>query len=90
MPTVSFTSNLRRFYPELTTKSFSGHSVAEVLDSIEQEFPGLRDYIVDDQGQLRKHVNIFLGNVMIRDKEHLSDAVSESDELYIMQALSGG
>ncbi len=90
MPTVSFTSNLRRFYPALATKSYSGSTVSEVLDSIESEFPGLRDYIVDDQGHLRKHVNIFLGNAMIRDKEQLSDEVRESDEIYIMQALSGG
>ncbi|HAA14440.1 MAG TPA: molybdenum cofactor biosynthesis protein MoaD, partial [Cytophagales bacterium] len=44
----------------------------------------------DDQGQLRKHVNVFVGNTLIADRIGLSDALTAQDEVYIMQALSGG
>ena len=50
----------------------------------------MSSYIIDEQGALRKHVNIFIGNSVIEDKTSLADKVNESDEVYIMQALSGG
>lgn len=90
MPTVKFTANLKRFYPNLAPLEVSGKTVAEALNEVEQSHKGLKDYIVDENGELRKHVNIFIGNDMIKDRQHLADVLSEQDEMYIMQALSGG
>jgi molybdopterin synthase sulfur carrier subunit len=90
MPTVKFTSNLKRFFPDLTEHRSEEVSIPGILDSIETRFPGFKDYIIDEHGSLRKHVNIFIGNDLIQDRVQLSDALDTSDELYIMQALSGG
>ena len=90
MPTVKFTKNLLRFYPTLQTTAVDGDSVAAVIRALEERFPGLSGYFVDDQGQLREHVNIFVGNQLIHDRVTLSDAVQAEDMIYIMQALSGG
>ena len=90
MSSVSFTGNLKRFYPELNTMHVEAETVAELLDKIEERFPGIKDYIVDEDGRLRKHVNIFIGNEMIRDQQALTDQIDQNDSIYIMQALSGG
>lgn len=90
MPQVKFTANLKRFYPDLAPTQVAGDNISEVLVALNQMFPGLRDYVVDEQGRLRKHVNIFIGNEVVRDREKLSDIVTENDDVYIMQALSGG
>ncbi|SMD32719.1 molybdopterin synthase subunit MoaD [Reichenbachiella faecimaris] len=90
MPTIKFTANLKRFYPELTEIEMDSLDLNEILDALESKFKGLKDYVVDEQGQLRKHVNIFIGDELIRDRIALSDAVKPTDEIYIMQALSGG
>ncbi len=90
MATVNFTSALRRFFPKLDTIEVEGTTVAEILDQIEKEFPGMKDYLVDERGRLRKHVNIFIGEELITDGEALSDAVAESDQVFVFQALSGG
>ena len=90
MPKVRFTSNLKRFYPNLGEMNIEQPTVSQLLDSVEEVHPGLKDYIVDETGALRKHVNIFIGNDMVTDRDALSDALSEKDEVYIMQALSGG
>jgi sulfur-carrier protein len=90
MPKVKFTSNLKRFYPELETVAVSGETIANVVIQIETIHQGLSDYIIDENGSLRKHVNIFIGKNMIADRIKLSDKVNENDEVYIMQALSGG
>lgn len=90
MPTVRFTSNLKRFYPSLDTMRVDSSTVAEVLNNINESHKGLKDYIVDETGALRKHVHIFIGEEMIKDRQGLQDLLKESDEVYIMQALSGG
>lgn len=90
MPQVNFTYALKRFYPSLEPQHISANSVAEVVTKLNKDYPGLKDYLVDEQGRLRKHVNIFIGNKLIRDKQALSDPVGDNDEVFIMQALSGG
>lgn len=90
MATVKFTSLLQRFYPDLDTVELEGNSVKEVLDLLEIKHPGLTDYLLEDQGQLRKHVNIFVDGAMISDRDLQSDAVSAQSEIFILQALSGG
>lgn len=90
MAIVKFTSNLKRFYPDLQPIEVKGKSVAEALEEIESNFSGLKDYIVDENGSLRKHVNIFIGNNLIKDRARLNDSLAEGDEMYVMQALSGG
>ncbi|MEM6800471.1 MAG: MoaD/ThiS family protein [Bacteroidota bacterium] len=90
MPKINFTSALKRFFPDLEAEQIEGSNVSEVLENLEKVHPGICDYLIDEQGQLRKHVNIFLDGELIRDREHLMDKVGEKDELFIFQALSGG
>ncbi|MEP2023771.1 MAG: MoaD/ThiS family protein [Reichenbachiella sp.] len=90
MPIIKFTANLKRFYPDLSEVEISSLDLNEILNELECKYKGLKDYVVDEQGQLRKHVNIFIGEELIRDRVSLSDSVKPNDEIYIMQALSGG
>jgi sulfur-carrier protein len=46
--------------------------------------------VLDDQGELRKHVFIFVDGRRIADRVKLTDAVGETSEIYVMQALTGG
>jgi len=87
---VKFTSALRRFFPSLTELDIPGQSVKEALNHIEQRYPGILNYLTEDNGQLRKHVNIFLKGELIKDRVTLNDRVEARDELLIFQALSGG
>ena len=90
MAKVKFTSALKRFFPSLTELDISGDSVKEALYNIEQRHPGILNYLTEDNGQLRKHVNIFLKGELIKDRVTLNDPVNARDELLIFQALSGG
>lgn len=90
MAHIKFTPNLKRFFPDLTEIEVDAKTVSDVIDAVDNRWRGLADYIVDEQGALRKHVNIFVGDELIRDKTGLSDAVSADTKIYIMQALSGG
>jgi molybdopterin converting factor small subunit len=90
MARVKFTSALKRFFPSLTELDIAGDSVKEALHNIEQRYPGMLNYLMEDNGQLRKHVNIFLKGELIKDRVTLNDRVNPRDELLIFQALSGG
>ncbi len=90
MARVKFTSALTRFFPRLTELEIPGKTVRETLDLIEQSHPGIRHYLLEDNGQLRKHVNIFVKGELIKDRNTLNDTIDPHDELLIFQALSGG
>ena len=90
MATINFTQALKRFYPQLKTLEVNASNVQEVLKEIEKQYPGIENYLVDDQRTLRKHVNIFVDGTLIKDREQLTDTLTPDSEVYIMQALSGG
>ena len=89
MPKVSFTPNLERHVRAHSVES-SGTTVREVLDEVFANNPRLQGYVLDDQGRLRQHVAVFVNGEIVEDRHNLSDAVKTTDELFVMQALSGG
>ena len=64
--------------------------MSEALSGVFRDNPGLRSYVLDDQGRLRTHVVIYVDGRPVRDRNALGDAVGESAEIHVMQALSGG
>lgn len=91
MPFVRFTNHLRKFFPDLhNNNSINADTVAALIQTLEAQHPGFAGYIVDERGRLRQHVNIFVGQSLIHDRETLQDSLQPNDEVYIMQALSGG
>jgi hypothetical protein len=90
MPHVTVTRHLARFFPDLADGEVPGGTVREIVDALDRRHPGLRTYVVDEVGRLRRHVNVFVGDEPIGDREHLSDAVGPDGRVFILQALSGG
>lgn len=90
MPTIRFTHALKRFFPGLQPTQAGGKTLHAILGEMETKYPGIRSYLLDEQGQLRKHVNIFIDGTLIKDKTRLTDPFADNSEIYIMQALSGG
>lgn len=65
-------------------------TVAEALESLWQQHLGLRDRVVNEQGMLRPHVNIFLNENNVRRLQLLETALPEKCEITILPAVSGG
>jgi photosystem II stability/assembly factor-like uncharacterized protein/molybdopterin converting factor small subunit len=60
--------------------------VGEAIEAVESRFPGLKGWILDERGQLREHVNLFVGEQRVT----LDRPLAEDDEIYVLQAISGG
>jgi molybdopterin synthase sulfur carrier subunit len=89
MPRVVFTQNLQRHVACPPTAA-EGATVRELLDAVFAVNPKARGYVLDDQGELRHHMVIFVDGEMVRDRAGLTDPVGPRTEVYVMQALSGG
>lgn len=90
MARVTFTRHLQAFFPTLGPCDVEGATVREVLDGLERRHPGLRSYLLDDTGRVRRHVNIFVGDEPIGDRATQSDRVGPDTPVFVLQALSGG
>jgi molybdopterin converting factor small subunit len=65
-------------------------TVEEALAQLWRLYPGLRDRILTEQGQVRPHVNVFVGADSIRDTGGLATPIGERAEIAIIPAVSGG
>lgn len=90
MPTIEFTDILRRFFPELKSAQTEEGSLYEIVMRLEQEHPGLRNYLLDDQGNVRKHVAVAVDGAFVREKKSRTIFLGAESNVLILQALSGG
>ena len=84
---VRIPTPLRSYTGDQKVVSAEGATLGAVLTDLDRQFPGLRFRVVDEQGQLRKHVNVWLDGERCRE---LSADLDGVEEVVIMQALSGG
>ncbi|HEY1477122.1 MAG TPA: ubiquitin-like small modifier protein 1 [Chthoniobacterales bacterium] len=67
-----------------------GATIREVIDSLESNYPGLKERICDDQDRIRRFVNIFLNDEDIRFLKESETPVKSGDEVSIVPAIAGG
>jgi len=65
-------------------------TLADALSALCMLYPGVRDRIVTEQGQVREHINIFIGNENVRYTGGLASRVAAGSEISIVPAVSGG
>ena len=76
-----------RSYTERGETEASGATLAAVLTDLEGRYPGIRFRVIDEQDRIRRHIRIFVNGQQAAD---LSRPLNASDEVIIVQALSGG
>jgi sulfur-carrier protein len=86
---ITFTSHLQRHVdcPAEDVLCGAGGTLGDALQAYFARHPKVRSYVLDDQGGLRRHVVVFIGDVQARG---LGEVVHEGQEIWVMQALSGG
>jgi sulfur-carrier protein len=87
---VRIPTPLRKLTNEQEIVEATGSNVGEIIDDLEKSFPGLKERICDDEGNIRRFVNVFLNDEDIRFLEDKSTAVKDGDELSIVPAIAGG
>ena len=68
----------------------AGDSVAGVVEDLERQFPGIRERLVDDAGELRRFINIYVNEEDIRFLDGQKTALKAGDQVSIVPAIAGG
>jgi sulfur-carrier protein len=68
----------------------TGETVAAVLEDLERQFPGMRDRLVDETGELRRFINVYVNQEDIRFLQDRKTALKDGDEVSIVPAIAGG
>jgi len=84
---VRIPTPLRSYTDQRATVEAHGATLADLLHDLDRRHPGIRFRMVDEQGRIRRHMRVFLNGETADD---LDATIAETDEVVIMQALSGG
>ena len=86
MPVVRLRAPLTELAGGNRELELEGSTVAEVLKALEQRHPDVKGWILDEHGQIREHINVFVNREYGRE----DTAVADSDRLHVLPAISGG
>jgi molybdopterin converting factor small subunit len=67
-----------------------GTTLAQVLDDLDGSYPGIKGRIVDDQGELRRFVNVYIGNDDVRFLDGLGTSTPDGTQISVIPAVAGG
>lgn len=67
-----------------------GSTVKEVIEQLEAKFPGIQERLYDEEGKLRRFINIYVNSEDIRSQQGEETAVKDGDEISIVPAIAGG
>jgi len=81
---------LRTYTQDQSQVSAEGATLTEVLDSLESSFPGIRARVVDDEGKLRRFVNIYVSEEDVRFSQGLDTPTPDGAQVSIIPAVAGG
>lgn len=87
---VRIPTPLRRFTAGAEEVGASGATVGKIVDDLERQFPGLKERLCDEEGRVRRFVNIYVNGDDIRFLQNLETGVKDGDELSIVPAIAGG
>lgn len=68
----------------------AGDRLGDVFAAYFERYPGVRSYVIDDTGAVRRHVTVFIDGNVVVDRAALSDDVAADATIHVFQALSGG
>ncbi len=81
---------LRAYTGDSSKVSAEGATLAEVLDSLESSFPGIKARVVDEDGKLRRFVNIYVAEEDVRFSQGLDTTTPDGTQISIIPAVAGG
>lgn len=90
MPTVRFPAVMKYYVNNQAEFSVTASSVQDLIEQIVQQYPSAKFHLLDSEGQLRRHFNIFVNGVHIRDLDGMETPVKEDDKVILMASAAGG
>lgn len=87
---VRIPTPLRRVTNGVAEVHVKGNDIAELIEDLERQFPGLRERLLEDGGEVRRFINIYVNEEDIRFLEGAKTPLKDGDEVSIVPAIAGG
>jgi sulfur-carrier protein len=90
MPTVRF-PNVMKYYVNNQAEFFvPADTVQNLVNQVVEQYPSVRFHLVDSDGNLRKHFNVFVNDIHIRDLQGMETQLQDGDRVILMASAAGG
>jgi sulfur-carrier protein len=90
MPTVRFPAVMKYYVDNQSEFSVSASTAGELIEKITEQYPSVKFHLVDAEGKLRRHFNIFVNGTHIRDLNGMETPLKEEDKVILMASAAGG
>ncbi|MBI5354182.1 MAG: MoaD/ThiS family protein [Chloroflexi bacterium] len=90
MPNIRFPALMKYYVDNQSEFYAAGSTVNTLLDNIVTRYPALKTHLFDSNGNLRRHFNIFINGVHLRELNGLETELKEDDKVILMASAAGG
>lgn len=88
--TVRIPTPLRKLTNGEAEVEVQGNKLSEIIDNLELNYPGLKERICDEAGQIRRFINVYVNNEDVRFDKNLDTEIKEGADISIVPAIAGG
>jgi molybdopterin synthase sulfur carrier subunit len=81
---------LRKLTNDAEIVSWEAGSLREAIDGLEGQYPGIKDRLCDEQGEIRRFVNIYVNGEDVRFLDNINTKLAANDDVSIVPAVAGG
>jgi len=90
MPLVRFPAAMKYYFGNQSQVPVSAGTVSELINAVIEQFPSARFHLVDSEGRLRSHFNVFVNGTHIRELSGMETKLEEGDKVILMASAAGG
>jgi molybdopterin converting factor small subunit len=90
MPTVRFPAVMKYYVNNQVEFSMPASTVHELIDRVIEKYPSVKFHLIDAEGNLRRHFNVFVNGTHIRDLQGMDTLLKEDDKIILMASAAGG
>jgi molybdopterin synthase sulfur carrier subunit len=88
--TVKIPTPLQKLTKNQAEVKINGADIKEIIENLEKDYPGIKDRICDENGKVRKFINIYVNEEDVRFLQQDKTPVKDGDEISIIPAIAGG
>jgi molybdopterin synthase sulfur carrier subunit len=90
MPSVRIPTPLRRLTGEKDEVRVNAKNIEDLIQELEKQFPGIKERLCDETGNVRRFINLYVNNEDIRFLKGIETEINDSDVVSIVPAIAGG
>lgn len=90
MPSIRFPALMKYYVDNRSEIPVEGSTIGKLFAAVLEQYPAIRPHLFDANGELRRHFNVFVNGVHIRDLDGMDTQVKEDDKIILMASAAGG